>query len=108
MHHHFGESPIQFHLIGDSLCSVKLYRGGVDTTVKLSSNTRVQIEQLIQLSKSFRTSTVNVYRVPSVANLGYALTRISKTLVTMVNGAKYRHGNIKEGLEYIDLHKQFL
>ena len=42
LHHHFGVTHIKFNLIGDSLCSAKLYREGVESTIKISSNTQVQ------------------------------------------------------------------
>ena len=42
LHFHFGDAKLRFSFIGDSLCSSKLYRDGCDTTVKLSTNTRLQ------------------------------------------------------------------
>ena len=108
LHHHLDETHIKFNIIGDPLCSAKLYREGVKSTIKISSNTRVQKEQLIQLSKSFRNSTVTVYWVPSAANLADALTKISKNPVKLANGEKYRHGSIMEGLEYIEVHQNLL
>ena len=87
-----------FSVIGHSLCSAELYREGVESTIDISSNTRLRKEELIKLSKSFRNSTVTVYWVPSVANLVDALTKISKNPVKVVNGQKYRHGT-EPGLE---------
>ena len=89
LHHHFGETHIKWSGIGDSLCSAKFYREGMESTIKISSNTWVQKEKLIQLSKSFRNSTVTVYWVPSAANIAVALTKISKNTVKVVNGPKY-------------------
>ena len=86
--------------------ALQLYRKGVESTIKISTNTRVQKEQLIQLSKSFKNSTVTFIGFQLLQ--ADALTKISKTLVKVVNGSKYRYGTLKPGLEYIKLHKKFL
>ena len=107
IHHPFGESNIKFIFIGDSLCSAKLYREGVKCTLKIITNTRVQKDQLMQLSKSFKNSTVTLYWVPYAAKKADVLTKISKTSVKVDNGSKYRNGTFRPGVEYIQLHNKF-
>ena len=53
LHAHFSNQPLQFTFITDSLCTTKLFREGIITTVKLASNTRLQKEHGEQLSLSF-------------------------------------------------------
>ena len=89
----------------DGLCSSKLFREGCDTTVKLSTNTRLQKEQLLQLSSSFPNSTIILYCVPNQANLAAMLTKVSKKPVKLVNSDKYRKGKFNEGVKYMNLHQ---
>ena len=95
LHFHFGTSNNRFTFITDSVCSAKLYREGCENTVKLSTNTRLQKEQLPQLSTSFPNGTVMLNGIPSSVNLADTLTKISKKPVELVNSAKFRNGLVK-------------
>ena len=44
LHAHFNSYPVEFTFVTDSLCTTKLFRQGISTTVKLGSNTRLQVE----------------------------------------------------------------
>ena len=72
------------------------------------TNTRLQNEQIIQLSTYFPKASVILYWVPSGANLADALTKISRTPVKSVNRKKYRNGLVNPDIYYTDLHREFL
>ena len=107
IHHHFGEAKMVFNFITDSMCSARLYKSGIETTLRLGSNTRVQKEQLLHLSDSFGNSVITLYWVPSLVNLADCLTKVSRDPVKLTNSCKYREGVIRPGVHFLDLDEQF-
>ena len=95
IHHHFGGAKMVFNFITDSMCSARLYKSGIETTLRLGSNTRIQKEQLLHLSDSFGNSVITLYWVPSLVNLADCLTKVSKNPAKLTNSLKYGEGVIK-------------
>ena len=104
LHAHFCNLPVKFTFITDSLCTSKLFREGIQTTVKLASNTRMQREHAEQFSLSFPLSKVKLIWVPSALNLGDIMTKVSKDPIKLVNSQKYRSGQLRPDMCYLDLH----
>ena len=103
LHAHFSNLPVQFTFITDSLCTSKLFREGISTTVKLASNTRLQKEHAEQLSLSFPLGKVRFIWVPSALNLSDCMTNVSRDPIKLVNSGKYRPGQLRPDLCYLDL-----
>ena len=104
LHAHFANLPLQFTFVTDSLCTTKLFREGITTTVKLASNTRLQKKHGEQLSLSFPLGKVKFIWVPSALNLSDRMTKVSRNPIKLVNSSKYRSGQQKPDLSYLDLH----
>ena len=97
LHAHFSSFPVEFTFVTDSLCTTKLFRQGISTTVKLGSNTQLQVEHAIQMSNSFQQGRVNFIWLPSALNIADCMTKVSRDPVKLVNSAFYRAGELGNG-----------
>jgi len=86
-----GGLGLNFTFISDSTCSLRLLREEIQSTNKLESNTRIQLENLITLSEQFSEGKVRASWVPSRLNLGDLLTRAPKNPINIVNSKWYRN-----------------
>ena len=103
LHAHFSNLPVQFTFITYSLCTTKLFRESILTTVKLASITRLQKEHAEQSSLSFPVGKVRFIWVPSALNLSDYMTKVSRDPIKLVNSSKYRSGQLRPDLCYLDL-----
>ena len=108
IHAHTSNQEIDISIMTDSICTTRLFKHGVKTTAKLSSNTRLQRELCQKLSTSFPKGTVRVSWVPSNLNLADCLTKIQKRPVECTNSPKYREGILNNNLSYLDVHSKML
>ena len=69
-----GGPGVNWNFFSDSTCSLKLLKEEVNTTNKLSSNTKIQLEQLSLLSTMFCEGEVKVLWLPSKLNIADLVT----------------------------------
>ena len=101
--HQCGGSGVQWYFFGDSTCSLKLLKEEVNTTNKLSANTKIQLEQMTLLSEMFQEAEVKAVWLPSRLNVSDILTRASKDPIEVANSAYYREAVLPSGERLVDL-----
>ena len=94
---------MKWYFFGDLTCSLKLLREDVNTTNKLSANTKIQLEQMALLSEMFGEAEVKAVWLPSKLNVSDVLTRASKNPVEVVNSMYYREAVLPSGERLVDL-----
>ena len=108
IHAHTGNQELNISIMTDSICTTRLFKHGVKTTAKLSSNTRLQRELCQNLSTSCPKGIVRICWVPSNLNLSDCLTKIQKRPVEYTNSPKYREGILSDTLSYLEVHSKML
>ena len=83
---------VDFFFFSDSTCSLPLLKPEVRTTNKLSSNSKIQLEQLTLLSNMFPEGTVRALWCPSRLNLADMITHASLDPISVANSDAYRIG----------------
>ena len=89
---------LNFVFLSDSTCSLKLLKDDLLTTNKLSSNSKIQIEQMLMLSENFNEGVVRAIWVPGRLNAADIVTRAASNPVEVVNSSFYRHGILPAGI----------
>ena len=101
--HQCGGPDVKWYFFGDSTCSLKLLKEEVNTTNKLSANTKIQLEQMSLLSEMFQEAEVKAVWLPSRLNVSDVLTRASKDPVEVANSVYYREAVLPSGERLVDL-----
>ena len=94
---------LNFTFLSDSTCSLKLLKDDLRTTNKLSSNLKIQIEQMALLSENFNEGIVRAVWVPGRLNLADLVTRASSNPVELINSNFYRSGLLHTGERLVDI-----